>query len=287
MEVNKLTLSAPDYPEKLRHIAGPPGQLYFCCTQDVKELFMRPCVTIVGSRKVSAYGISVTSGLAGELARAGVVIISGLALGVDSVAHMAALDAGGLTIAVLPSGLANIYPARHNGLARRIVAQGGAVVTEYDETVRPQKWQFIARNRIAAGLCDALLITEAAAKSGSLHTAQFALEQGKTVLAVPGNITSPMSSGTNNLIKSGALPVTNADDILLTLGRTPTEKKKAPTGADLQEQILLDLLFSGIQDGDELLKKSKLDVSLFNQTLTMLEIRGHIRALGSNQWGLL
>ncbi|HEY5806302.1 MAG TPA: DNA-processing protein DprA [Candidatus Saccharimonadales bacterium] len=286
MKIHKITLSTSDVPEKLRNIPIPPKQL-FVMGNNVNELLQRPCVTVVGSRKVSAYGKAVTLGLAGELAKAGVVIISGLALGVDSLAHKAALDAGGLTIAVLPSGIDRIYPASHQGLAKQILAQGGALVSEYPNDELPHKYHFIERNRIASGMGDALLVTEAAEKSGTLHTASFALEQGKPVLAVPGNITSPTSVGTNNLIKTGATPVTSAQDIMYALGLELTEaKKEAPRSSNPHEQILLDLLFSGVSDGTELLDQSELEVSLFNQTLTMLEIRGHIRPLGNNRWAL-
>jgi len=286
MKIHKMTLSTPDVPERLRNIPTPPKQL-FVLGQDVNELLTHPCVTIVGSRKVSAYGRAVTEQLAGELARAGVVIISGLALGVDSLAHQASLDAGGLTIAVLPTGLNQIAPATHRNLAMQILQQGGALVTEYPEGTIINKGNFVARNRLVAGLGDALLITEAAEKSGSLHTANFALEQGKPVLAVPGNITSPTSAGANNLIKTGATPVTSVQDVLYVLGLEPTAKKRrAPQSSNPHEQTLLDLLFSGVDDGNELLEASQLEVSLFNQTLTMLEIRGHIRPLGNNRCAL-
>lgn len=264
----------------------PPDQL-FVLGNDVNELLKRPCITIIGSRKVSAYGKAVTTRLAGELAKAGIVIISGLALGVDSLAHQAALDAGGLTIAVLPTGVENVYPATNRGLAEQIVRQGGALVSEFDDGMPGMKHLFIARNRIASGLGDALLITEAAEKSGTLHTANFALEQGRPVLAVPGNITSPTSAGTNNLIKAGATPITSVSDVFYALGLEPkTEKKEAPRSHDPNEQILLDLLFSGIDDGAELLEQSTLDLRTFNQALTMLEIRGQIRPLGNNRWSL-
>jgi DNA processing protein len=286
MKIKELTLSTSDVPEKLRNIPQPPRRL-FVMGCNVNELLKRPCVTVVGSRKVSAYGKVVTSALAGELAKAGVLIISGLALGVDSIAHKAALEAGGLTIAVLPSGLDRIYPASHHDLARQIVAQGGALVTEYPEGMRPQKHHFIARNRIASGLADAVLITEAAEKSGSLHTADFALDQGREVLAVPGNITSPTSAGTNNLIKSGARPVTCVEDILQALGiDSKKAEKRRPTSGNPDEQCLLDLLFEGVSDGDELLVRSGLDVRIFGQCLTMLEIRGQVRPLGGNRWAL-
>ncbi len=286
MKIKELTLNSSVYPEKLQHIPMPPKQLYILGS-DVNELLSRPCITVVGSRKVSAYGKAVTTQLTGELAKAGLVIISGLAFGVDSLAHQAALDAGGLTIAVLPSGVQNIYPATHTGLARQILQQGGALISEYPADQIAFKTNFVARNRIASGLGDALLITEAAEKSGTLHTANFALEQGRPVLAVPGNITSPTSAGTNNLIKTGATPVTNIQDIFQALGLDFAKKKReVPKSGNPNEQILLDLLFAGIDDGSELLAKSELGVSLYNQTLTMLEIRGHIRPLGNNRWAL-
>lgn len=169
----------------------------------------------------------------------------------------------------------------------QILQQGGALISEYPDDEPAYKDRFIARNRIASGLGDALLITEAAEKSGTLHTANFALEQGRPVLAVPGNITSPTSAGTNNLIKVGATPVTGVQDIFLALGLEFTEKKReAPRSSNPNEQIVLDLLFSGIGDGLELLDQSELGVSTFNQTLTMLEIRGHVRPLGNNRWSL-
>ncbi|HSX35058.1 MAG TPA: DNA-processing protein DprA [Candidatus Saccharimonadales bacterium] len=285
--VKQLMISTSVVPKKLRNIPEPPKRLYTMGV-DVNELLLRPCVTIVGSRKVSAYGKAVTAALAGDLAKAGVLIISGLALGVDSVAHRAALEAGGVTLAVLPSPLTHIYPRSHTHLAAQMVAQGGALVSEYADGEPLYPVNFIARNRIASGLGDVLLITEAAEKSGTLHTARFALEQGKEVLAVPGNITSSTSAGTNNLIKTGATPVTGVEDVLHALGLEPAiTAKQAPKGATSEEQAVLDLLVAGVSDGALLLEQSGLRVTLFNQTLTMLEIRGMVRALGGNQWGLI
>jgi DNA processing protein len=289
MKSKKLTLSKQGLPEELRRIASPPKQLY-CRGVDqtnLKELLKRPRVAIVGSRSVTPYGRQVTIQLATKLAEQGIVIISGLALGVDAIAHQAALDAGGLTIAVLPSSVDTIYPASNRSLAERIVSQGGALVSEYGEDEPAFKQNFVARNRLVAGLGQAVLITEAAEKSGSLHTARFALEQGKDVLAVPGNITSPASVGTNNLIKSGAIPVTSYLDVLHALGledhQTPAREVR---GRNAHEQTVLDLLLRGVNDGDQLLKQSKLSISEFNQVLTMLEIGGKIRSLGANQWSL-
>ncbi|MEK7153154.1 MAG: DNA-processing protein DprA [Patescibacteria group bacterium] len=287
MKVNTLTLESAGFPEALKTIPTAPKKLY-AAGASLTELLARPCVTIVGSRKVSSYGRAVTVKLASDLARAGVVIVSGLAIGVDALAHQAALEAGGLTIAVLPGGLDSIYPASHNQLAARILGQGGALLTEYPPGTRTYPINFIARNRIASGLSSAVLITEAAEKSGTLHTARFALEQGKDVLAVPGNITSPTSVGTNNLIKAGAMPVTETADIFHILGiKVPAlTSRNTPKGDTPHEQTILNLLVAGVDDGGELLRQSNLEVAQFNQTLTMLEITGKIRSLGANKWSL-
>lgn len=286
MKIKNILLSSKEFPEKLRPIPDAPKRLYVVGAP-LNELLEAPAVAIVGSRKVSAYGQAVTNQLATALAKAGVVVISGLAYGVDGVAQKAALQAGGRVIAVLAHGLDHIYPAAHRHLAEQIVRQGGAVMSEYAAGSGVYKSNFIARNRIVSGLSDAVLITEAAVKSGTLHTADFALQQGREVLAVPGNITSPTSAGTNNLIKAGATPVTDVVDVLRALGiEIRVANRQAPTSHDPREQTLLTLLFAGIENGAELLEQSKLDVSQFNQTLTMLEIQGRIRPLGNNHWGL-
>lgn len=284
--VNKLTLEGSNVPKRLRQIASSPKKL-FTSGVTLESLLKQPCVAIVGSRKVSPYGREVTTKLAYDLAARGVVIISGLALGVDSLAHKAALDAGGKTIAVLPSPLEKIYPSSHAQLARQIVNSGGTLVSEYEAGSDIFTTNFIARNRLIAGLCNVLLITEAAEKSGSLHTARFALEQGRDVMAVPGSIFSETSKGTNNLLKAGAVPATDYTDVLHVLGVEKTEPQpRSVKGANEAEQAILDLLISGMHDGDMLLAESKLEVALFNQTLTMLEITGKVRSLGGGQWSL-
>lgn len=275
-------------PKRLQSISQPPTKLYIRGA-DLHQLLRQPTLAVVGSRHISAYGAAVTTRLVSELARAGVVIISGLALGVDAIAHRAALDAGGLTVAVMPCGLDRIYPASHQQLARRIVEQDGALISEYPPGEPPLKWTFIARNRLVSGLGDAVLITEAGEKSGTLHTARFALEQGKDVLAVPGEITSPTSVGTNRLIQTGAALVSSADDILNILGLHTQQSDSAqhkPSGNTPDEQILIDLLWEGLRDGSTLLARSQLGVVRFNQSLTMLELQGVVRALGADQWAL-
>lgn len=286
MQINKLTLNTADYPVLLQNIPSPPKVLYHVGAP-LKELLKRPRVAIVGTRKISAYGTQITDKLARELATQGVVIVSGLAMGVDATAHRAALDVGGLAIAVLPSPLDYILPTVNRRLAHEIIHKGGALVSEYAAGEIAYKQNFIARNRLVSGLADIVLITEAAEKSGSIHTANFALKQGKDVLVVPGNITSSGSVGANNLIKSGAKIVTSYLDVMYSLGfekhLTPSQSVK---GRNANEQTVLDLMLQGIREGDELLSKSELATSDFNQVLTMLEIGGKIRALGANKWAI-
>jgi DNA processing protein len=283
-KVKTLTPKSPLYLSMLQHIADPPRQLYY--RGNLEDTLAQPRLAIVGSRKVSAYGKSVTAKLGREAAEQGITIVSGLALGVDGLAHQAALEAGGKTIAVLPSGLDKIYPATHHQLAERILKQGGALISEYPFGSEPYKNNFIARNRIVSGISDAVLITEAAIKSGSLHTANFALEQGRTVMAVPGNITSELSAGTNNLIKIGANPVTEIRDILAAMDLQQKTKKAMTLGTNQEEVAILELIQRGVSDASELLHHSELAPQIFNQTLTMLEITGKIRPLGAGHWSI-
>jgi DNA processing protein len=248
-----------------------------------------PTVAIVGTRKPTAYGKEITYKLAADLAKKGVVIVSGLALGVDGTAHTAACDAGGITVAVLPSGLPRIYPSSHRGLAERILETGGALITEYEEGMtNAYQSNLLARNRIVSGLADAILITEAAARSGTLNTAAHALAQGKEIFVVPGNITSPMSAGCNALIKQGAHVATVADDIIEHIApQLLQQQTQFNLGSNPAESAIITELQAGLRDGDEIQRKTGLSSTEFNTSLTMLEVQGTIRALGANQWTLL
>lgn len=281
--VNMVTLTTPDIPEELLRLSDAPKQL-FASDKTLPKLMKMPRLAVVGSRKVSPYGRSVTTKLTSDLARKGVVIVSGLALGVDSLAHSSCLDAGGVTIAVLPTGLDRIYPTSHTQLARQITEKGGILVSEYPERTDPMRHNFIARNRIIAALAEGLLITEAAIASGSLHTARFALELGIPVFAVPGPINSPTSEGTNNLIKTGAILVQTVDDILHEMPWTFDQGAPDAIAYTPEEMVILELIKQGISDGNELLVRSELAAPLFYQTLTMLELTGRVRPLGANQW---
>ncbi len=284
MKIKCLKHNSDKYPAKLRNIDSAPKQLYTLGDINDDDSFK---VAVVGSRKPTKYGRYVTETLVQELASLGVTIISGLALGIDGLAHRAALKSKGKTIAVMPCGLDKIYPASHRGLAKEILAARGALVSEYEEGMPPLVQNFPARNRIVSGLADAVLVIEAAARSGTSITAGFALEQGKTVLAVPGNINSPMSAGTNNLIKTGAFPVTSVTDILNACGLEDLKADKSNIRGDsASEQAILDNLAEGPKDGDELQKLAQIKSSEFSQALTMLEIKGTIKNQGGNTWSL-
>lgn len=283
-KINQISPLSHPYLQILAPIAEVPKELYIVGKLPEQR---RVSVAIVGTRRPTAYGKEVTHQLAFELAKRGVVIISGLALGVDGIAHQAALEANGTTIAVLGNGLSKIYPSSHKNLADRIVASGGAILSEYEPSMPALSHQFLERNRIVSGLADAIIITEAAAKSGTMSTAAHALGQGKEIFVVPGNITSPLSAGCNALLRQGATPVTKFDDILEAIAPDLLQPQAIlPLGNTPAETTIITLLQSGIRDGDELQQKSKLQPRELAEALTMLEIGGVVRPLGANQWTL-
>lgn len=283
MKINSISISDPAFPEKLRHIPMPPDTLHI--RGDLPNP-ARKCVAIIGTRKPTGYGTEVTLALAERLAERGVVIISGLALGVDTLAHQGALKArSGITVAVLAGGVDNPTPYTNAGWADQILRRGGAILSEYPAGMPPRSHRFLERNRIVAGLSDAVIVTEASARSGTSNTVSHALQQGRDVYAVPGPITSPMSAGANALIAQGAQPIVSIEDFVERFA--PIESNQMEIFAyDPNEKAIIDLLKSGLRDGDELHAKSKLDPGLFMQTLTLLEIRGAIKPLGANRWSL-
>lgn len=284
MKINKISPDTHDFLQITSGIAKSPKSLYFIGKLPETR---QPTVAIVGSRKPTTYGKEVTHQFAYELAKQGVIIVSGLALGVDALAHRAALEAGGTTLAVLGNGLDSIYPAANRQLAHDIVKAGGAIMSEYEPTVPARGFQFLERNRIVSGLSDAVLITEAASRSGTLNTAAHALEQGKEIFVIPGNITSPMSAGCNQLLKQGAHPAVSTEDILEVIApERLSGQHTLPLGNTPEETVIIGLLQQGVRDGDELQRASGIEAGVFSTTLTMLEIAGTIRALGANQWTL-
>lgn len=282
MKINQITPDKHNYLQIVTSIARKPQTLYYLGKLPETRL---PTIAVVGTRKPTSYGVEVTTQLTYELAKAGIVVVSGLALGVDAIAHKTCLDAGGTTIAILPSSLTKIYPATNRNLAIEILKGQGALISEYDtEAQNAYKGNLLARNRIVAGISDAILITEASARSGTLNTAMHALEQGKDVFVVPGNITSPQSAGCNLLIKQGAIPVQSATDILEVLAPNTSRGTAMILAASDEEALILEALSTGPLDADEISIATQLDTQTLHTALTMLEIAGGISALGNNKW---
>lgn len=288
MEINRIRPDEHIFTQRLASIANPPKSL---CFMGKLPDSGAPVVAIVGSRKPSAYGREVTEQLAGDLAKAGCIIVSGLALGIDGIAQRAALEAGGTVIGVIPNELPDISPQTNYKLAMNIIKNGGAILSEWKKGDGKivNRWSFLERNRLVSGLADAVIITEAAERSGTLNTAAHALSQGRDVFAVPGNITSPLSAGCNALLKQGAYPATEATDILHIIAPEQLKKpdqNQLPLGSSPEETIIINLIAGGVRSGDQLQQQSGLSVSNFSTALTMLEINGVIKPLGANNWML-
>ncbi|HEU5187526.1 MAG TPA: DNA-processing protein DprA [Candidatus Saccharimonadales bacterium] len=283
MNINRIATDDHIFLKGLRNIANYPKSLYLIGRLPKES---RPTVAIVGTRKPSPYGREVARRLAYDLAKQGIVVVSGLAIGIDTVVHQAALEAGGTTIAVLAGGLNSIHPSSNRQLAIDIVTHDGALLSEYEVGFAPHKWQFVARNRLESGMSNGVLVIEAAAKSGTIHTATFARRQAKAVMAVPGNITSPMSEGANALIKRGALAVTEAKDVLRAIKAKPLRQTALTFDAPAEQRVILLLLAAGVQTQDDLQAQSNLEPALFNQALTLLELSGKIRQISGTHWAL-
>jgi DNA processing protein len=281
----KINLQDNEYPSLLKEIHNPPQQLYIkgeIIPQD------KVAVAVVGTREFTQYGKQACLDIAGKLAKLGITIVSGLAKGIDSWAHQAALENNGRTIAVLGTGMdkESFYPASNYELAEKI-AQNGAVITEYEPGTRATQFTFPERNRIVSGLSLGVLVVEAPEQSGALITANLAIEQNREVFAIPGSIYSKNSQGTNQLIKMGAKLVTNVDDILEELNlshlSTTSSKKKYIPETD-EEEIIISLLSGQPIHIDDIIKNSKLDTSTVNSVITILELKGAVRNLGRNQF---
>ncbi len=266
-KIKCLDTNNEKYPNPLRNMHDPPSPLYAIGNLPKNST---PLVAIVGSRKPSNYGIAVTNMICGRLTASGVGVVSGLAYGIDSAAHKATLEHGGLTIAVLPAELTKVYPKRHQQLADTIVATGGALIGEYPEGVSPRKHHFIARNRIVAGLSRAVIVIEAGLKSGTMSTVGFALDLGLPVFAVPGPITSPLSQGTNYLIQQGAQLLTNPDAILHEIGVAPVASVQKNTA---EHQLYIDAIAAGATTAQDIANTTNSTLSDCLSTLTKLELR--------------
>jgi DNA processing protein len=270
-----LRRSDPLFPPRLRAIFDPPPALYLRGAGD-PGLLARRAAAVVGTRSCSPYGAQVARMLGRELATAGLVVVSGLARGVDGEAHRGALEAGGVTVAVLGCGIDRDYPASNAQLSRRI-EEHGLVVSEYEPGVEPAPWRFPARNRIIAGFCEAVVVVEARERSGALITADFALEEGREVFAVPGEITAGLSIGTNALLKLGATPLTSAQDVLDALG---IERREAVDAVDVSPVAarILELVRDAPCGADELTVGGVHAAGAISAALTELELAGLVAA---------
>jgi DNA processing protein len=281
--VSIVTADSPEFPERLRNTPDPPLFLYVKGTLDPGD-----CVAVVGTRKPTVYGMNIAKRIAAGLAEAGVTIVSGLARGIDTQAHRGALAAKGRTIAVLGSGIDVAYPPENRELMHEIT-QAGAVVSENPFGTQPEAGYFPARNRIISGLSRGTVIVEAAADSGSLITARYALEQNRKLFAVPGNIGSPNSRGTHSLIRQGALLVEGSCDILRELGlsRMRGERKQAarPLPAlDADEQTVFRCIEDDPKHIDRIMKESGLAAGTLGAVLIALELKGLVSQVPGKQY---
>jgi DNA processing protein len=278
--VSVLTWESPDYPKPLREISNSPPVLFIRGELRPSD---RWAVAVVGTRRRTAYGRQVTRELVAGLAKSGITVVSGLARGIDGEAHLAALDYGGRTIAVLGSGVDQIYPPEHRDLAARIENGRGAVVSDYPLGTEPEARNFPPRNRIISGLSMGVLIIEAGAKSGALITARFAIEQDREVFAVPGNVNSAASQGTNQLIQQGAKLVTRVEDILEELNLQMAVEQAdlfAVMPESAEEAVLLGMLTSEPTHIDDLSRTAGMPTSIVSSTLTLLELKGIVQHVG-------
>jgi DNA processing protein len=281
--IDVLTWDDPTYPFRLKQIDQPPPVIYIRGSLTPLDDF---AVAVVGTRRITGYGRQVTEELASCLARSGITVVSGLARGVDGVAHEAALKAGGRTFAVLGSGVDVLYPPEHRSLGENICTQG-ALISDYAPATQPDAANFPPRNRIISGLSRAVVVVEAGEESGALITATFAAEQGRDVFAVPGNITAPQSKGTNRLIREGAIPYLRPEDVLeaLKLDHVPQQQQaRLALPADEVESSLIYLLANEPLHIDEICARTGLSVDKVSAALVMMELKGMVRGMGAMQY---
>ncbi|MEJ7900551.1 MAG: DNA-processing protein DprA [Thermomicrobiales bacterium] len=275
--VSVVTIAEEGYPRLLREITAPPPVLFY--KGQVLETDAN-AVAIVGTRRASAYGRDLAIDIARGLAQAGVTVVSGLATGIDGHAHRAALDAGGRTFAVLGSGIHDIYPREHNGLAKR-VAEQGALISDNLPDAKPDRWNFPARNRIISGLSLGVVVVEAPEKSGALITVDFAADQGRDVFAVPGMATSNTSAGCNRLLRDGARLVRSADDVLEDLR---LRNQADPVVLDDDERRILNVLTSEPRHIDDVVESSGMALPRVSGVLLTLELQQLIRNVGAQYY---
>ncbi len=284
--ITLFTWDSPDYPAYLREIPSPPPLLY---VQGELRESDQWAVAVVGTRRLTSYGRQVTRDLVAGLVRSNITVVSGLARGIDAVAHKTAVEMNGRTIAVLGSGLDCVYPAEHRQLARHIVEGHGAVISDYGLGVQPEAKNFPPRNRIISGLSLGVIVVEAGERSGALITSKFALEQDREVFAVPGHINSPVSKGPNRLIQSGAKLVMSVEDVLEELNLTMVAEHTAVQMVlpeTTEEADLYGRLSHQPTHVDDLSRASGLSSQTVSSTLTMMELKGMVQQVGGMKYVL-
>ncbi len=278
-DIQIVTWEDEHYPERLKEIEQPPPVLYMRGTLTSEDAW---AVAVVGTRRVSAYGRQVAEELAACLANNGVTVVSGLARGVDAIAHQSVLKAGGRTIAVMGCGVDRIYPPEHTRLAEKVMASG-ALLSDYAPGTPPDAANFPPRNRIISGLSMATVVVEAGETSGALITAQFAADQGREVFAVPGNILAAQSKGTNRLIAQGAHPMLSTNDLLdiLNLRRVTEQRevRKILPGNEIEAKLLSVLTHEPLHM-DDIRNQTGLPIERVSATLVMMELKGLVRQVG-------
>ncbi|MCD6500901.1 DNA-processing protein DprA [bacterium] len=281
--IRTLKIGDKNYPDLLKKIPDPPKILYIRGELAKNE----PCFSIVGTRKCSDYGKELAFSIAQDLAETGITVVSGMARGIDTMAHKGALESGGRTIAVLGTGIdeRSIYPQENLKLAKKILKNGGCLISEYPPGTPGIKWNFPERNRIISGISLGVLVVEAKFGSGALITANWAKEQRRKIFAVPGPVHSKNSQGPHSLIKKGAKLVENANDILEELNLPKAERKKLK-GGSLEENLILKVLKEGSLHIDKIIEKTKLSPQIVSANLSLMEIEGKVKNLGGNTYAL-
>ena len=286
LDISVLTFIDPDYPSRLKEIYDYPPLLYIRGQLEPEDKW---CLAVVGTRRPTVYGRQITEEIVTELVRNNITIVSGLARGIDSIAHQSALKAGGRSIAVFGCGLDIVYPAENAALAKSLLERG-AQVSEYPPGTKPKPEYFPRRNRIISGLSLGVLVTEAGETSGALITASCALEQNREVFAIPGSILSPASSGTNHLIREGAKLVSNCTDILEELNLTAVarqlELKEIVPSSDTEAHLLKQLSAEPVHI-DEVCRSSNLPMSTVSSTLAMMELKGLVKQVGTMNYAMV
>ena len=283
LNIDIITLAEDRYPDLLREIPAPPPVLFIRGDVNPND---RRAVAIVGTRRLTRYGRDMAQSMARDLAHAGVTIVSGLARGIDGIAHTAALDAGGRTIAVMGNGVKRVYPPQHRTLASRIVEQG-AVLSDFHPDAPPDGPNFPARNRLISGLALGVVVIEAPSRSGALITVDFAADQGRDVFAVPGALTSPASAGCNRILRDGARLVRNADDVLedLRLGQAPKQMTlDTPAALDEESRRVLSVLTGDPRHIDEIAASAGIAIATLSPMLMTLELLGFVRNVGAQYY---